>query len=75
MNSTKYSYSELLVYKQMCCCSFKNEVTYKLFLTNYTHAHTHTHTHIYVYIKVSRVGDLSRGLPEGSFLKSYYTKV
>ena len=44
----------------------------------YTHTHTHTHTHtyiyIYIYIYISKVGDRSRGQPEGSLFNSYNTE-
>ena len=34
--------------------------------------YTHTHTHIYIYIY--KVGDHSRGWPEGSLFDSYHTE-
>ena len=43
--------------------SFKNYVTNKLFV------------YIYIYIYISKVGDLSRGRPEGSLFNSFYTEV
>ena len=45
--------------------SFKSKITYKLF----------TYKSYLVKKKKKKVGDLSRGLPEGSLYNSYYTEV
>ena len=38
-------------------------------------AHTHMHARVIKKVKVSKVGNHSRGQPEGSFFNCYYTKM
>ena len=54
----------------------------EVWLVLHTHTHTHTHTYIYIYIYIyicsnviRKVGDRSRGRPEGSLVICYDTTV
>ena len=55
----------------------KNNERCKQKYMHYTHTHTHSHTYmcVCVYVSKSKVGDHSRGSPEGSPFNSYYNDV
>ena len=58
-------WNQLTLWKQMKYYSFKNKNTYKLFAYIYIYIYIYVYIYIYIYIYISKVGDLSRGWPQG----------
>ena len=50
-------------------------VLWHINLCGLLNAKSYIYIYIYIYVKVSKVGDRSRGRPEGSLFNSYYTEV